>query len=200
MIYYIADEHMRVKIGYTRKQLTRRLNLFQVGNADKLKIIARHEGNRKDETDLHHQFATYHISGEWYRIADELLYHIQAIPNNSFLLLFKNEEAKEILPVLENGQNIITNAQEAAEHTLSDAQRVIAEAEKEAEQILDRSRRVIAAKWKATCILGEARKEAEEKTKRMLNEARLKGARMEWKANHLLCIAERKAESILSNV
>lgn len=64
-IYFVADEHNRVKIGTSSKEtgVTNRAYILQVGNADKLSLIGYVTGT---EEEFHKRFSLYHVRGEWF--------------------------------------------------------------------------------------------------------------------------------------
>ena len=66
MIYFLKDEHERVKIGYSKDLITlfKRLTIIRVGNADRLKLVALYEGTMEDEQTLHSWYTN--IRGEWF--------------------------------------------------------------------------------------------------------------------------------------
>jgi hypothetical protein len=63
-IYFIADERMRVKIGWT-VDVTRRFCTLQVGNADELALLAVITGTPDDEQRAHLCFGARE-RGEWF--------------------------------------------------------------------------------------------------------------------------------------
>lgn len=83
MIYFLRDEHNRIKIGYARKPISRQLGC-QTGNADILEIIGVMEGSHSKELDLHCLFAESHIRGEWFEGSQDLYEYIAEATASSF--------------------------------------------------------------------------------------------------------------------
>ena len=80
MIYYIAcSSTMRVKIGYTGKDVDARLRALQTGSAAPLRLIAVHVGDKAEEARLHEKFAAHRVHGEWFEICEELFDHICSV-------------------------------------------------------------------------------------------------------------------------
>jgi hypothetical protein len=72
MIYFIQDDHNRVKIGYSRNPRAR-LDGLQTGHADKLRLVRSIEGTEATERFLHTQFAHLRLQGEWFTFCQEML-------------------------------------------------------------------------------------------------------------------------------
>ena len=74
-IYYIScNETSRVKIGFTKGNVTKRLKALQTGSTTKLGILAAHSGTMDEEKALHRKFANCHVRGEWFDATDDDLY------------------------------------------------------------------------------------------------------------------------------
>lgn len=76
-VYFIGDDHQRVKVGWAMDPCER-LKMFQVGNADQLKLLHTIEYPSKQrarhfESMLHSMFIHIRIIGEWFDI-NGLLY------------------------------------------------------------------------------------------------------------------------------
>ena len=68
MIYFIADNHNRVKIGFTN-DLKRRLTELQISQAERLTpIYYIEDGDIVFENHIHSICKKYLISGEWFDI------------------------------------------------------------------------------------------------------------------------------------
>lgn len=77
MIYFIQPENGGlIKIGYTSKEPESRLRELQTGCHEKLIILATEEGSEVDESNLHLQFKSLRVRGEWFRPSVELLTRI----------------------------------------------------------------------------------------------------------------------------
>lgn len=78
-VYFIANrEQNAVKIGYSASPSARLSNL-QTSTPSKLELLATIEGDMQTERQLHHRFAEYRVSGEWFRLADDLVEFIESI-------------------------------------------------------------------------------------------------------------------------
>lgn len=77
LVYFIKDEHKRVKMGYTDGGVVRRLKSLQLANADLLTIVGILPGTKQKERRLQKQFQSLHVRGEWYRLEDELKSYIK---------------------------------------------------------------------------------------------------------------------------
>ena len=77
MIYFIADEHNRIKIGRSVNPFER-LRQLQRATGSKLTLLAMEPYGRK-ETILHRKFAHLRIRGEWFRAGDDLVEYIKRI-------------------------------------------------------------------------------------------------------------------------
>lgn len=78
-VYFIADEHNRIKIGKAKRPVYR-LGGMQVDNADKLRLVAVEPNGENRERELHKKFHHLHIRGEWYRGERELLDYMARLP------------------------------------------------------------------------------------------------------------------------
>jgi len=87
MIYFITGESegYPVKIGYTAKNVHKRLENLQVGNPEKLFVIGTTEGNCVYEGVWHREFSQDWVFGEWFRRTDRLM---NAIEESKTRLLF----------------------------------------------------------------------------------------------------------------
>lgn len=79
IIYFIGDEHGRVKIGYTTGHAGQRLTGIQCHNADELTLLATEKGSQKREKELHRRFALSYIRGEWYWLHSDILAYIRTL-------------------------------------------------------------------------------------------------------------------------
>ena len=77
MVYFIADEHKRVKIGAAHDVVRRRESL-QLANADKLTTLLVLDGYRYEEALIHARFHQHRIRGEWFKLSPEILAFIAA--------------------------------------------------------------------------------------------------------------------------
>ena len=78
-VYFIADEHGRVKIGNATNPEDR-LRALQTGNPDQLQLLRVIAGDEATETWLHKHFDALHIKGEWFHYHDEMLTIV--VPSN----------------------------------------------------------------------------------------------------------------------
>ncbi len=78
-VYFIDTEDGRyVKIGLTRR-LTVRLSTIQIGHPGRLTVRGCLVGDRAKERQLHQEFATSHVRGEWFKRTPELDLAIEAL-------------------------------------------------------------------------------------------------------------------------
>lgn len=72
-VYFIeAPSVARIKIGWVKDDLRRRVALLQIGSPVPLVPIAFMEGTRADERRLHRRFKSSREAGEWFRDTPEL--------------------------------------------------------------------------------------------------------------------------------
>lgn len=84
-IYYIHRAG-HIKIGYTT-QLAKRMTALARGGDKRpacvgigpLELLHHHTGGPASERQLHRKFAAFHVTGEWFRAAPELLAHIDRL-------------------------------------------------------------------------------------------------------------------------
>jgi hypothetical protein len=86
MIYFIQDGPY-IKIGHT-DNVTKRLDLLQVGNPRPLRIVATMDGDVAFERLLHHKFRAFRVRREWFAGRQALLDYIKYAtpypnPNNT---------------------------------------------------------------------------------------------------------------------
>lgn len=71
-----AESGGPIKIGMSRNP-TARVRELSVASASGLRLLAQHEGGRRDELRLHQQFSAARLHGEWFQPVPELLAYIQ---------------------------------------------------------------------------------------------------------------------------
>lgn len=73
-VYFIGagPRPLRVKIGYTRGDVTARLRQLQTGSPVELRIVATIDGGPDLEARLHRTFRPLHVRGEWFTVAHKL--------------------------------------------------------------------------------------------------------------------------------
>lgn len=94
-VYFICDEHKRVKIGWAFDPESR-LKQLQGSNGDRLKILAIIQRSSENsaitlEKALHNTFFPLHLRGEWYKLQEPLISYVQAATHNP---LFKSKQLK----------------------------------------------------------------------------------------------------------
>lgn len=73
MIYFAqALISLRVKIGHTEQNVTKRVSELQIGSPEPLDLLGFIEGDRTDEKRLHKRFAAHHVHGEWFELGPAL--------------------------------------------------------------------------------------------------------------------------------
>ncbi len=74
MIYFIQCEStLLIKIGWTEGSPHDRLKQLQTGSPGGLRLLFSMPGDRELETELHHQLASAHDRGEWFRPTPDVL-------------------------------------------------------------------------------------------------------------------------------
>ncbi len=79
-VYFVQQSAtLSIKIGFS-KDPQKRISDLQVANAQKLKLIGLIDATRKQEQELHKQFARYRLEGEWFspEVLSDILQIIQA--------------------------------------------------------------------------------------------------------------------------
>lgn len=73
MIYFMRADSA-VKIGFTRQRssLSKRLEDLQSGNPKRITVVAMMAGDEEDEQRLHARFAQHRLTGEWFKLCDDL--------------------------------------------------------------------------------------------------------------------------------
>lgn len=74
-VYFIRCHTGEIKIGRARCA-RRRLNTLQVAHVHKLELLAVRKGGKDIESTYHKQFAEHHITGEWFKPAEDILAEI----------------------------------------------------------------------------------------------------------------------------
>lgn len=98
-IYFIATKD-KIKIGYTKNSIEKRLKQLQTGNDEDLVLLGFLRGGLDEEKLLHKQFQQYRIrqNGEWFFPADELIEYINK--NNSQPHVYVDWVDDRLLPLL----------------------------------------------------------------------------------------------------
>lgn len=81
IVYFIQAATGQVKIGFTRN-LIDRFSTLQVGNHERLTVLAAYFGERLEESNLHARFHRFLIRGEWFHPVKEILDHVSEIPKS----------------------------------------------------------------------------------------------------------------------
>ena len=81
-IYFIGAKD-KIKIGYTKNSIEKRLKQLQTGNDETLVLLGYIRGGLDEEKMLHKQFSNYRIrkNGEWFEPSAEIIDYINK--NNS---------------------------------------------------------------------------------------------------------------------
>lgn len=78
-VYFIKEkDRPRVKIGFS-KDIYSRVTTLQTSCSSELMLVGFFEGTKKDESDLHKQFASDRILGEWFHLSDKLQDYIYTL-------------------------------------------------------------------------------------------------------------------------
>jgi len=77
-IYFIGYGSF-VKIGFTKRDVQKRINGLSIGSPETLIIYAVKRGLFDEEKVLHQRFAEYWIRGEWFRREGALLDYIASL-------------------------------------------------------------------------------------------------------------------------
>lgn len=76
MVYFVAagtGKRFRIKIGWTSRSPRTRLSQLQVGNPERLELLGCIPGPQSMEAQLHSDFVSCAVGGEWFRPNDALL-------------------------------------------------------------------------------------------------------------------------------
>lgn len=72
-VYFIVcADTWRCKIGFTKKEVEKRLANLQTGSPGQLVVAIKQPGTPETERRLHEKFAHCHVRGEWFELTDEL--------------------------------------------------------------------------------------------------------------------------------
>lgn len=72
-VYFVScTETGRVKIGYTKGDVAKRIKSLQTGAAGELVLLAKHPGTPETERSLHERFNTTRLHGEWFAMSDAI--------------------------------------------------------------------------------------------------------------------------------
>jgi hypothetical protein len=97
--YLILNRRARcVKIGYSEKSPEIRLRNIQTSAPDPLELLGYWRGSKAAEETLHDALSAYHERGEWFRVAPELVRHLE-----SYLSRQSLETLESLLDHKENG-------------------------------------------------------------------------------------------------
>ena len=77
-IYFIGDEHGRVKIGLSENPEARRAAL-QTGSGAVLRLLASLPGTYEDERNLQIRFRDYRVRGEWFQMRGSLRAFVESL-------------------------------------------------------------------------------------------------------------------------
>jgi hypothetical protein len=78
-VYFIQDVQAdAIKIGFS-KNVSNRVAALQTSTTSPLKLLVCVPGGRKTEKELHEKFVQFHIRGEWFRSAPELLQYVETL-------------------------------------------------------------------------------------------------------------------------
>lgn len=104
MIYIIESEKQQaIKIGYivdksdlekSFERLRARVSGIQVGNPWELKIIGLIKGNYAEEQELHKQFSTYRLCGEWFSNCYEVMSIVRGMMSAELWKAYKSPKEK----------------------------------------------------------------------------------------------------------
>lgn len=83
LVYFLRAADGPIKIGVT-DHLNKRLQILQCGHFQRLEYLMATEGTPGCEAKLHRKFKKFHIRGEWFEAAPELLKFIAALKKDRF--------------------------------------------------------------------------------------------------------------------
>lgn len=79
-IYFVlSSETKEIKIGYTERNVDKRIAEMQTGHPHKLELLASLSGNMEFEKSLHRKFGAMRIRGEWFMPDPALIQYIDVI-------------------------------------------------------------------------------------------------------------------------
>ncbi len=87
-VYFIEAESKAIKIGFTEKNLKKRLIVLQSSNCDKLKILGYIKCKdaveaKTIEQEIHERFKDDNIQGEWFEKKDYILSYVSEFCENN---------------------------------------------------------------------------------------------------------------------
>ena len=98
-VYFLCSDN-KIKIGYTRGSIERRIKQLNTGSPNKIYKLGWMEGNKEKEKELHIKFSMYRIrnNGEWFLGAQEVIDYINSVNQepNVFVDIVDNK----IIPLL----------------------------------------------------------------------------------------------------
>lgn len=84
-VYFISDDTL-VKIGYTDGSARERLAALQTGNGNPLRVLAEcPKWGIEKERELHQQFASDRVRGEWFNLSPDLIKLINGLNRQAFI-------------------------------------------------------------------------------------------------------------------
>ena len=102
MIYFIAQNNNRVKIGYSQ-DIKKRIKSLKTASSYPLLLLGFIEGNRDVEKYYHEKFNKFHIQLEWFSVSREI---IDFINENTLTNTYCDFDDKGILRVYKKMKNI----------------------------------------------------------------------------------------------
>lgn len=87
-IYFLVTteiEPPRVKIGFTKYDVSRRFKAIQSTSPVKLRIAAHYPGTLAGEMSVHETFAHLRLHNEWFVLGDDLAYLIEIVGDGDVL-------------------------------------------------------------------------------------------------------------------
>lgn len=104
MIYFLQSDHDGpIKIGYSKRDINRRLRRIQATSPYQLSLLAITYGGLDDEAKLHKRFKKLNIHHEWFNPESELLEYIALLNKPLDIETF---ELKEVVNLKDHLQEI----------------------------------------------------------------------------------------------
>jgi len=90
-IYFITDGTF-IKIGYTGKNVNKRIKQLSTGSSSKLYALGWVKGDKNLEKEWHNKYAYLRKNLEWFKVDDNLLNEINSTNENCVYVDWLNEK------------------------------------------------------------------------------------------------------------
>ena len=75
-VYLLVNEEEKYKIGFTNRDINKRIKELQVGSSSEMRVVHEYESDyaRQIETVLHRLYKSKRISGEWFQLTNDIVF------------------------------------------------------------------------------------------------------------------------------